>query len=129
MPATDFLEYARTVRSALDSLTDSGDAVLVDLQVDQRSAVRGFIEGSIQFCNGSELTFREFLDTTRSEPRLMYAYHYQDSTQQLVFRYDNATHRPALAQPEHKHTTSGIFLTTAPHLPALLDEILELIGS
>ncbi|MCU0502055.1 MAG: hypothetical protein MUC51_09875 [Anaerolineae bacterium] len=62
MPATDFLEYVRTVRDALDSLTDSGDAVLVDLQVDQRSAVRGYIEGSIQFYNGSELTFREFLE-------------------------------------------------------------------
>ncbi|MCU0502054.1 MAG: DUF6516 family protein [Anaerolineae bacterium] len=59
----------------------------------------------------------------------MYAYHYQNSAQQLFFRYDNAMHRPALAQPEHKHTISGIFLTTAPHLPALLDEILELSGS
>ena len=100
----------------------------VSLQVDQRSAVRGFIEGSLQFRDGSQLIFREFLDATRREPRLMYAYHYQDAAQQLVFRYDNAAHRPELAQPEHKHTTSGIALTTAPQLPALLDEILEIIG-
>ena len=128
MPTTGFLEHARTIRAAVDDLTDSGDAVLVSLQVDQRSAVRGFIEGSLQFRDGSQLIFREFLDATRREPRLMYAYHYQDAAQQLVFRYDNAAHRPALAQPEHKHTTSGIVLTTAPQLPTLLDEILEIIA-
>jgi hypothetical protein len=129
MPATDFLEYVRTVRAAVDELSDSGDAVLVGLQVDQRSAVRGFIEGAVQFRDGSQLVFREFLDITRGEPRLMYAYHYQDTVQQLVFRYDNAMHRPELALPEHKHTPSGISLTPAPQLPALLDEILDLIGS
>lgn len=128
MPAIGFLEYVRTVRTALDELTDSGDVGLVDLQIDQRSAVRGLIEGSLQFRDGSQLIFREFLDTTRREPRLMYAYHYQDSAQLLVFRYDNAAHRPALAQPDHKHTPSGIALVPVPEWRTLLDEILNLVG-
>ena len=81
MPTTSFLEHVRTLRAALDGLTASGDAVLVSLQVDQRSAVRGFVEGSLQFHDGSQLTFREFVDTTRRDPRLMYAYHFQDSNQ------------------------------------------------
>ena len=38
----------------------------------------------------------------------MYAYHYQDVDYSLIFRYDNAAHRPARSQPEHKHTPSGI---------------------
>jgi hypothetical protein len=56
----------------------TGEAVLVTLQVDQRSAVRGFIAGSLQFEDGSELHFREFVDVTQAEPKIMYAYHYQD---------------------------------------------------
>ena len=64
MPTTGFLEYARAIRTAVDNLTDSGDAVLVSLQLDQRSSsVRGFIDGTLQFYEGSQLIFREFLDT------------------------------------------------------------------
>jgi hypothetical protein len=64
MPVIGFLEYARTLRDAIDRLTDSGDAVLVSLQLDQRSSVRGYIDGALQFYEGSQLIFREFLDTT-----------------------------------------------------------------
>lgn len=129
MPATGFLEYARAIRAAVDNLSDSGDAVLVSLQVDQRSSVRGFIEGALQFRDGSRLTFREFIDTTQDEPRLMYAYHYQDAAQELAFRYDNAAHRPALLQPTHKHTPAGIEAAPLPTFAAVLDEILEILGS
>lgn len=129
MPATGFLEYARAIRAAVDTLTDSGDTVLVSLQVDQRSSVRGFIEAALEFRDGSQLVFREFVDTTQSEPRLMYAYHYQDVAQKLVFRYDNAAHRPAVSQPAHKHTPAGIEAAPPPTLAAILDQILQIFGS
>jgi len=129
MPTTGFLEYARAIRDAIDSLTDSGDAVLVSLQLDQRSSVRGFIDGALQFHDGSQLIFREFLDTTRDKPRLMYAYHYQDAAQELVFRYDNAAHRPALSQPMHKHTPDGVETAPPPALAEVLDEILQILDS
>jgi hypothetical protein len=129
MPTTGFLEYARAIRTAVDNLTDSGDAVLVSLQLDQRSSVRGFIDGALQFYDGSQLIFREFLDTTRDEPRLMYAYHYQDAAQELIFRYDNAAHRPALSQPTHKHAPDGIETASLPTLAEVLDEILQILGS
>ena len=129
MSAIGFLEYARTIRDAIDRLTDSGDAVLVSLQLDQRSSVRGFIDGSLQFHDDSQLIFREFLDTTRDESRLMYAYHYQDAAQQLVFRYDNAAHRPALLQLPHRHSPSGIEAASPPTLAEVLDQILQILGS
>ena len=128
MPTSGFLEYARSLRDAIDRLTDSGDAVLVSLQLDQRSSVRGFIDGTLQFHDGSQLIFREFLDTTRNEPRLMYAYHFQDAAQELVFRYDNAAHRPALSQPAHKHTPAGIEAAHLPPFTVVLDEILQFLG-
>jgi hypothetical protein len=55
----------------------------------------------------------------------MYAYHYRDADGNLVFRYDNAVHRPALSQPEHKHTPVGIDASPAPSLPEVLDQILK----
>jgi len=94
MPATNFPEYARGIADALNKIVAAGEAVLVNLQVDQRSTVRGFIAGSLQLRDGSTLYFREFVDISQAEPKIMYAYHYQDTDHNLIFRYDNAAHRP-----------------------------------
>ena len=102
MPATNFHEYARGIENVLDATVTAGEAVLVSIQIDQRSSLRGFIAGVLQFGDASELHFREFVDTSLPEPRLVYAYHYQDAEKELVFRYDNAAHRPMLPQAEHK---------------------------
>lgn len=125
MPATTFPEYARSLTDVLDTVVATGEAVLVALQVDQRSVVRGLIAGALQFNDGSTLHFREFVDVTQTEPKIMYAYHYQDADDHLLFRYDNAAHRPVLPQPEHKHTRSAIELVRAPTLTEVLDEILK----
>lgn len=125
MPATNFLEYARETQTVLDAIVASGEAVLVNIHIDQRSALRGFIAAMLQFNDASELHLREFVDTSLSEPRLMYAYHYQDAAKLLIFRYDNATHRPPLSQADHKHTTTGIELSSPPVLTQILDEILR----
>lgn len=37
----------------------------------------------------------------------MYTYHYQGADNRLIFRYDNARHRPPLRALEHKHTIGG----------------------
>ena len=76
MLAANFPEYAQNLEGTLNKVVATGEAVLVTLQVDQRSAVRGLIAGSLQFHKGSVLHFREFVDTSRTEQKLMYAYHY-----------------------------------------------------
>ena len=63
---------------------------MVSLKIDQRSSLRGHISGLLRIDDGSELHFREFVDTSRSSPRLSYAYHYQAVDKALIFRYDNA---------------------------------------
>ena len=85
--------------------------------------LRGFISGILAFEDDSELHFCEFIDLTQSEPRLMYAYHYQDSKKALVFRYDNAAHRPLLLLAEHKHTASTVSPAPAPTFMQVIDEI------
>jgi len=124
MPATNFHEYARTITDTLDTTVVAGEATLISIQMDQRSSIRGFITGLLRFNDDSELHFREFVDTSLPEPRLMYAYHYQDANQTLIFRYDNAAYRPRLPQAEHKHTVESVAVSPAPTLAQVVDEIL-----
>lgn len=125
MPATHFLKYAQTQQDALNAVVSTGDAQLIQFTMDARSATRGFLAGALKFQDESELHFREFIDLTRDEPRLMYAYHYQDAEKQLIFRYDNAAHRPMLSQPAHKHTPSKVEVGPAPTLTHIIGEILS----
>lgn len=125
MPAISFPEYARGIEDVLDATVATGEAVLISIQIDQRSSLRGFIAGLLQFNDGSELHFREFADISLPEPRLMYAYHYQDANRSLILRYDNAAHRSPLPQPEHKHTPAGVEVSPAPTLAQVMDEILK----
>lgn len=126
MPATDFHEYVRIITSLLNALTTSGRIARVSLETDARSKVRGLIVGTLLFEDDSELHFREFIDLTLPEPKVMYVYHYQDASNKLIFRYDNATHRPALSQPAHKHTVDGVSISGIPSLEQVLDEIIAL---
>jgi hypothetical protein len=125
MPVTTFPEYVQRMTELLNQVMATGETALSAFQVDQRSAVRGLIAGILQFGDGSELHFREYIDMTQAEPKIMYAYHYRDTNHNLIFRYDNATHKPALPQPEHKHTPLGIETSPVPTLAAILDQILR----
>jgi hypothetical protein len=125
MPATSFPDYAKVITLQMDTLLASGQARVVNLQVDQRSMLRGFISGILAFEDDSELHFREYVDLTQSEPVLTYAYHYQDSKKTPVFRYDNAAHRPVLSPLEHKHTASAVSPAPAPTFTQVVDEIFQ----
>jgi len=54
----------------------------------------------------------------------MYSYHYQDKENQLIFRYDNAAHKPSLPNPEHKHLPGQTKESKLPTLSDILNEIL-----
>lgn len=123
--AVSFIEYTGKLKRTLAELLQSGLAVSADLEEHPRGATLGYVRGSLHFFDSSELHYREYLDTGLSSPRLMYVYHYQNADQQLIFRYDNAAHRPPLAQLEHKHTTTDIELDVAPSFDAVIQEIVR----
>lgn len=125
MPATTFPEYVQHITDLLNQVVATGEITLSAFQVDQRSAVRGLIAGILQFGDDSELHFREYVDVTQAEPKIMYAYHYQDANHSLIFRYDNAAHKPTLPQPAHKHTSLGIEASPVPTLDEVLDQIVR----
>jgi len=64
---------------------------------DKRSTYIGFIRGIVYFLDGSQLHLREFVNVEHGIERYMYAYHYQRSDGDLVFRYDNSPPLPYLA--------------------------------
>jgi hypothetical protein len=69
MPATTFPEYVQHMTDLLNQVAATGETVLSAFQVDQRSAVRGLIAGILQFGDGSELHFREYIDMTQLSQR------------------------------------------------------------
>ncbi|MFN8485393.1 MAG: DUF6516 family protein [Anaerolineae bacterium] len=128
MRATSFPDYARDVTNVLNRIVAANLGRLADFQIDQRSMLRGLVAGILFFNDESQLHFREYVDLTLDQHRIMYAYHYQDAASKMVFRYDNAAHRPALAEPEHKHTIAGVVLAAPPPLEDVITEALTYVS-
>jgi hypothetical protein len=50
--------------------------------------------------------------------------HNQDKDGGLVFRYDNAVHRPPLGFKEHKHAKDGVIVDVSfPDISDIMDEV------
>jgi hypothetical protein len=70
------------------------------------------------------------LTPTLSPVRLSYAYHYQTAGQQLIFRYDNARHKPALGFADHRHANDGSItrVIIVPDLGQIVTEVVNTIA-
>lgn len=82
--------YQNNVVSIIQKYVDSGYILSFNFSVDARSNYIGFIQGSLEFIQGSKLFFREYVDLQESIEKLSYSFHYQDQDYNLIFRYDNA---------------------------------------
>jgi Family of unknown function (DUF6516) len=121
--------YFERVRQTLDSCL-----IIQSFNVayDKRGSHEGFVHGQVYFLDGSILHLREYVDVETNLDRIVYAYQYMTSDEQLVFRYDNTGHHKRLrlsTYPHHKHTGSAdnVIESTAPDLAAVLKEIEPLI--
>lgn len=55
-----------------------------------------------------------------------YSFHYQKKDGRLIFRYDNAAHKPQLSFIDHKHLSNGeIVRSDVPELSVIFSEIME----
>lgn len=122
MPTNTFSEYTRQLARLLNALLDAPDVSSIEIQSDIRSDHIGFISGFVNFENDSQLHFREYINLSLPKPLLMYSYHYQDQLGKLIFRYDNAAHRPTLPQAEHKHIGEKVILVVPPNLSEVINE-------
>ncbi len=99
------------------------------INFDLRAGEQGYLSGTIQFSNGSELHFKEYVDVLNQKvDKLTYSYHFQDVGNRLIFRYDNAAHKPRLPFVDHKHLHNQIIASPAPQLDEVLAEIFVLNG-
>jgi hypothetical protein len=85
---------------------------------------RGNLRIRLKFADKSLLEISEAIVLIGEEPRwLSYRYHYQSPPTGLIFRYDNAPHRPEISsRPEHKHTQDSVAASPHPSLEELLEE-------
>ena len=59
---------------------------------------------------------------------LDYRYHFQDSQNNLIFRYDSTPHFPDLPTfPHHKHLPDNVVAYEKPNLTEVLEEVLEFL--
>lgn len=96
-------DYFRQIQKIVEL---SAIVQLSSVTFEKRGTHEGFIRGKLQFLDGSNLYWREFVDVELTVDRLMYVYQYMDSSDKMVFRYDNTGHHRKLnlpTYPHHKH--------------------------
>ena len=119
-------EYQAYLAEVIDSYSRTDLIVASELNTDARTPKIGVIKGVITFVDGSRLFFSEYVDTRYRLEKLTFAYHCQDEECGLIFRYDNAVHKPPLSFSCHKHLSDGtIVVSSPPEFSSLIDEVLE----
>ena len=88
--------YQANIVSIIQRYINDGWIVSFDFSVDTRSNHIGFIQGKLEFLQGSCLFFKEYVDLQEFPEKLSYSFHYQDNENNLILRYDNAKHKPDL---------------------------------
>jgi hypothetical protein len=117
-------DYLADLTETINDYTTSGFIVISEITSDFRSDKIGIIHGKIVFVDESILFFKEYLDLRHKIDKKAYSFHYQDRNNNLIFRYDNAWHKPRLAFSEHKHTGNKIIPSSIPDVSAVLEEIM-----
>ena len=116
--------YFTQIKRIIDQYAATSFVLEAQMHFDMRPGDQGYLTGTLIFVDDSKLHFSEYLDQTGEVvDKLMYTYHYQDTGNQLIFRYDNALHRPALSSVEHKHLSAQITAAPVPTLDEVLTEI------
>lgn len=123
-------DYLAHTKALLDDYARAAFVLDVNVNFEARPGDQAYLTGTMIFVDGSELHFAEFLDaTSHGVEKLMYRYHYQDQAGQLVFRYDNAVHRPSLPTMSHKHSAGQIEASAVPTFEDVLGEITNILIS
>ncbi len=112
----------------IEKAIEYSSAVDAEIEIEQRVATRGTIEGVVFFADGSRLEFTERIVIEQRRP-IKQEYRYQFVQDDVaVFRYDNAPHHEHIAtHPHHKHVGIKILPSIEPELRQVLDEAGKLV--
>ena len=121
-------EYLSGIVKLIDEYSRTELIIDSELTTDFRTEKIGIIKGSITFSNNSRLIFTEYLDLRCKIEKLNYSFHYQKQDGLLIFRYDNARHRPSIDAYGHKHLPDGkVSAAEPPLLKDIFTEIMDLL--
>ena len=116
--------YFTQIKRIIDQYAATSFVLEAQIHFNMRPGNQGYLTGTLIFADDSKLHFSEYVDQTGEVvDKLMYTYHYQDTGNQLIFRYDNALHKPTLPAVEHKHLSTQVIAVPAPTLEEVLAEI------
>ena len=116
-------EYLSGLTKDIDEYARTGLVLTSEVTADTRTEKIGLIKGAIVFLEESKLFFTEYLDLRYKIEKLAYSFHYQNKKGDLIFRYDNARHKPELKYREHKHIKDSVIQCAPPDLKSVLEEI------
>jgi len=109
-----------------DAISNCPAIISTEILFEQRTKYIGFIRGALTFRDGSELHFKEFIDTEADILKYKYGYHYQKHNK-LIFRYDNHPYSTREHIPlHHKHVSNEENIISAP-IPSLDDVLKEIL--
>jgi hypothetical protein len=119
-------DYLEAFHRAVGRIHDYGFVESIDIKHEILAAKQAVIKSNIVLIDGSVLHIKEFIDARYRVEKVNYAYHYQDKQGNLIFRYDNARHRPDLGFGDHKHLADGSIVQA--FVPDISDVVDEVIG-
>lgn len=119
-------DYIADLRGEVEKLNTFGFAERIDFSDELRAGKQAIIKAEVDLVDGSTLVIKEYIDARYGIEKMSYAYHLQRKDGSLVFRYDNAAHKPSLGFEQHKHMGKGkIFEAPSPDIRELLDEVIS----
>lgn len=119
-------EYIAIFRHEIEKLDTFGFAESIDFRDELRAGKQAIIKVDVSLVDGSTLVIREYVDAKYEIEILSYAYHFQDKNNILIFRYDNASHKPMLNFEQHKHIgQKDIIEASPPNIIELLEEVIS----
>ena len=118
-------EYLQDFVKVIDDYSKTGFIVTSEVRIDMRTEKIGVIKSTIVLADDSRLFATEYVDLRYKIEKISYSFHFQDKDGNLIFRYDNASHKPDLGFKNHKHFKGIIPQSEAPELRSVLDEIIS----
>ncbi len=118
-------EYLQDFAKIINEYSKSGFIITSELKIDFRTEKIGVIKAIIQFIHDSKLFVTEYVDLRYKIEKLSYSFHYQDKYDNIIFRYDNAVHKPMVSFTHHKHFEGTILNSEIPELRDVLEEIIS----
>ena len=119
-------DYLDSFHSAVGRIDDYGFAESIDINEEIRASKQAVTKVRIVLVDRSVLQVKEYIDAKYKIDKINYAYQYHDEEGKLIFRYDNARHKPDLGFIEHKHLSDdSIVKCGVPDISDVVDEVIE----